>query len=522
MENTVKGVSPTQTYGSWGRVFPPKGIRYRNTTGNFSCNIVDSVYIGFEFREDCDNSDWGKNKIRNHTTGLKLGSLAELKEQYWKGNSFKGTCLTEAESSQTGRHTIFYYSNGSADYVPFPVFSSSNASWWVNLSKSGIPENDVCGTSIFGGEGIGFPFGGLGDRLIDMVGLFNPVDRFHQPIFGIELTSTDTAILSNTMVFGSFEQEMTWQFRQDVYDRLKPFENDFRDTSIFREYISQIEDGTINEFTEMNIIELDAYEAALAYSEQLSTLVSDIDSGWRELRIIDSSIYANQDSNQIASLQSNRTNLIDWMADRDSNLQILIAGANEVLENNLEELLDINDTLNHEGAADSLQILFNAIYYQTYGAGNADITASQYQTYESLAGNCPYLNLDIVHRSRAIVWSKNDTIRYDDSVICAPHGILVKSVKPLVYTKRPKSKIEYTVYPNPTKDVFRIAITEIPEKTLTIRISDILGREVYLDKGFENTNRHSVDAKTWQNGIYLLRISDGKNDIFTKQIQVIK
>ena len=521
-ENTVKGSFSSYPYPD--RNFPkfyPVGIYHNNSTGFHTCNMVDSMYTGTRFFMNCNNTDWKQNKTRNHFQGLNIGSNSSLKQQFKAGNSFTGTCNVEAISHQVAP-TQFYVSNPSADYMPSPRFPVSPI-WWSFIPPTSSTESDNCsGIISFSGGGEGLPIGIQGDFIVWRDGIYNPKGQNGQLIYGLELTSIDTTILTNTMTFNSFQPELTWQYRKDLYDKVKPFESELRDTSIFRDYLSQMEDGTINEFIEMNVIEQQSIEEMNASAVQIETLRHAIDSGWRQMVVLDSLVESAGNASQRAQRIQDRNLLTQWIRSQDSQLHVIVLAADSNNSEYIQQVQDIMDTLIPEGLSDSLSQVFHQLYYHTIGQGNSELSLPQYQTYQAIAAQCPFINVEAVYRSRIILMTKGDTTYYNDSLICSAHGIIVKSAKPLVYKPKTKTPITYKVYPNPSSDIIHIQISEVLSKKLRFVVNDILGREVYNEIRDMNSNRQTIDGSHWENGIYSLRILDSDNTIFKTQIQIRK
>jgi hypothetical protein len=147
----------------------------------------------------------------------------------------------------------------------------------------------------------------------------------------------------------------------------------------------------------------------------------------------------------------------------------------------------------------------------------------QIQTFTSLALHCPFENFEAVHRSRGILWSRGDTTIYYDSLLCAPLGITLKALRPIRYNPiQTKKELKFSLFPNPTADFAHVSLSFIPDMEFTFVVTDILGRELYKETRYMNTNRHSINLQTLENGLYLLRIQDNKSVIYHNQIHVLK
>ena len=77
----------------------------------------------------------------------------------------------------------------------------------------------------------------------------------------------------------------------------------------------------------------------------------------------------------------------------------------------------------------------------------------------------------------------------------------------------------FSLYPNPNDGNFTIKLNTSSTKNITIKVTDLRGTEVYLNSfrnnGFFNEN---IQLKNIQNGVYLININDGINNMTRKII----
>lgn len=517
----------------------PIGISYEASEGIYTCNTLNNIRTGARFFGACKNSQWRKNKIQNHYDGLRMDKGSSMVPQFntnnsgfqqGNGNTFTGTCDNFEANSQQTNPTLFYYANTNTNYIPNPSnppLTTINP-WWRRFTStpSAQWESDGCSITLRLPGGGGFPFGLYRETLVERPSppnTFSPLDRYSSPLHDIELSTIDTSLLTNTMTIGAFELEQLWQYRQLLFNKIKPFENEFRDTSIFRDYIIQMEDGSMNELTEINQVSEEAMEEFVQEMVEQDVLQQQIDSAYGQIAVLDSTIWADSTTDTVRQASRAAVDLLLASIDElDSIRGAIVAQARQDYLASIVGIQSINDSVEYEGVADSLAIRFNTIYYQTYGGLNTDLTPEQYATYESLANHCPMKNYDVVYRSRAIVEKYNDSIIWQDSVLCSQIGITLKSTKPIKYDKVVEKPITYSLYPNPTKSGINISISQIPKYPMTFIVSDILGREIYIKTEDMQMNVFSIDTKNWDHGVYHLRLLNGDQELYHGQIQLLK
>jgi hypothetical protein len=79
--------------------------------------------------------------------------------------------------------------------------------------------------------------------------------------------------------------------------------------------------------------------------------------------------------------------------------------------------------------------------------------------------------------------------------------------------------INVFLYPNPVKHTLNIQINGSVLSPITIQVSDLSGRVVYLEKRNIPSSATTVtlDVKQWQEQVYILKILNSKNEVVTTQ-----
>ena len=183
------------------------------------------------------------------------------------------------------------------------------------------------------------------------------------------------------------------------------------------------------------------------------------------------------------------------------------------LNNQNESVIPLN-------TVDSIQGIFNEIYYRTILADNYDLTEPDKSVFINLANMCPLLNPQAIHHARAIVgiWDKNTY--YNDAELCFQAGYAYKRA----IAKPAQTNIEMTctLSPNPTKDISYIHFRGIPNVSVQILISDITGRRLVIENKLLDKNIVEIDTKKFVNGIYFVNVYLDKKEIYQGKLEVLK
>jgi hypothetical protein len=64
-----------------------------------------------------------------------------------------------------------------------------------------------------------------------------------------------------------------------------------------------------------------------------------------------------------------------------------------------------------------------------------------------------------------------------------------------------------SVYPNPSTNQFQLVLNVAANQAMHYEVSDVMGKVVCTST--MNAGKSTIDASTWSNGIYTLKLVDG-------------
>ncbi|MBA3705637.1 MAG: T9SS type A sorting domain-containing protein [Bacteroidetes bacterium] len=132
------------------------------------------------------------------------------------------------------------------------------------------------------------------------------------------------------------------------------------------------------------------------------------------------------------------------------------------------------------------------------------------------------MSIDVSHasgiRTDALAWS-GDGNNFQNT---SKFGILTTSGNcTITSVKSDDNKPDFfTIYPNPANDKVKISFVTNTEKQVSLKVSDMLGREILtiLDKQNLGAGQHEYDFVIGVQGIYFVQLSSDKNQIAKKII----
>jgi bacillolysin len=77
-----------------------------------------------------------------------------------------------------------------------------------------------------------------------------------------------------------------------------------------------------------------------------------------------------------------------------------------------------------------------------------------------------------------------------------------------------------SVFPNPASDNIMVSFSTDETASISTEIIDMIGNSVYVskDETVEGVNNRKISTESLTNGIYFLKMSDGKNTVVKKFI----
>ncbi|MBK7853682.1 MAG: T9SS type A sorting domain-containing protein [Bacteroidetes bacterium] len=157
------------------------------------------------------------------------------------------------------------------------------------------------------------------------------------------------------------------------------------------------------------------------------------------------------------------------------------------------------------------QSLYN-IYLSTMARRRNQFTDTDKTVIEAIAQQCPKYGGDAVYMARAMVFTYNDSMIYNDTAACFGNLRQLNSTTPKNQTTVEQPTQIY-FYPVPAQDkiTFRYMVNE--GKVFQLTIYDTFGKIYFTKKYISNgeINEDIIDTKELPNGIYYYSTDTGKN-----------
>lgn len=137
---------------------------------------------------------------------------------------------------------------------------------------------------------------------------------------------------------------------------------------------------------------------------------------------------------------------------------------------------------------------------------------------QSIIHICPQAGGSAVYRARALYRTVNDTIEYNDSVVCRQENYFREEQaewEQFAQLKPIKDKLSLLIFPNPIASILYWHITSEHSDGL-ISIKDMMGKSLLQENVSAIKKDGSIDLSTLPHGLYLLHYSD-RDFITTKK-----
>jgi Secretion system C-terminal sorting domain len=501
--NWVSGNGPNGFNGSRGMYI------YGASYGNISCNDISYVSQPFDFTGMCDATQLKANSMGYSLYGLNINYSSYIGTQLHRGNLFNGPFSSgcganHGSTDQFDREqSKFTAHQSSGTYWPFSNGSCINNGLF-EYNPNGSPFS--CSSSNTCPNGVG------------------PMLR--QP--NNETTSEDEVMdkLDETLITGKlpesdYSKELQWTGRRHLYRRLNDNPTLKSKDRRYSEYLSNQVGTSIAEFEDFerqfsDLIKTEASKTVMIKynNEKISKIMTELSAFDTKLTEVDF-----KDVKAKKTLMDERRAYCDKMKTLGLQSEKVHASVSIWKKAELEKLASKNKRISAFNMLEDNQKQVNQIKIETTLADATTLTASQIETLERIAGQCPLSGGDAVFEARSLL-SISKEVYYDDEKLCKNQNQLVENV-PISKTVRPLSNSGLSISPNPAYNVLSVSFEGKIDDKGQMMIVNSLGKALKVNN--VNANQvYSIDVSDIPNGLYTLLIKIEGAATKTTQVSIIK
>lgn len=170
-----------------------------------------------------------------------------------------------------------------------------------------------------------------------------------------------------------------------------------------------------------------------------------------------------------------------------------------------------NNNFEPENYNEYLSKTVNDIYYRTYGRGVDTLTAQDITLLQGIIHICPQAGGPAVYRARALYITVNDTIVYNDSLVCREANFFRESQEEWeqkAAIKVKKDDLSVYLYPNPAKDKLMVLFNGDIDAG-KIEIYNLTGAIVATFNINKSSKNQELDISPMAEGYYLIHFTLG-------------
>lgn len=155
----------------------------------------------------------------------------------------------------------------------------------------------------------------------------------------------------------------------------------------------------------------------------------------------------------------------------------------------------------------------NDIFLNAFIGGDMNFDLPQQTQLQTIANQCIYDGGYGVFHARSLLGLSEFTV-YDDKVLCQPSGGQGQGL-----INNGEVVAEFEIFPNPAKDKVTVVFEE-QETEGFIRVTNVLGSEMLLEKVGQQSTQHSITTKGWEEGIFFVSLIFNNETIATKTLVI--
>jgi len=157
----------------------------------------------------------------------------------------------------------------------------------------------------------------------------------------------------------------------------------------------------------------------------------------------------------------------------------------------------------------------DGIYLSTIGKEIDTFTVAQSNDLFTIANQCPMVGGNAVYAARALYRQVNDTLAWDDQLLCLPHGILVKSM-------HQGQTMGMSLHPNPARDEVTLVLGLGLDGPGQFMVYNGLGTVVLRAPLEAEVVRHTLGTGSLAPGLYHYQVHGPSGLVGTGKLTIIR
>nr|MBK9650036.1 T9SS type A sorting domain-containing protein [Bacteroidota bacterium] len=418
------------------------------------CNITHRTEIGIDFVSDCNFSVIKGNSMFYHTIGFQLGA------KFNGGNSWSTGIIGDQATYQNGNNTYtlgnrFYGTNGNGAFgfsSMHSINSNASANQWIFVNNlSHKPPLPPYTLQVVG----------------NYLGSVLPFSPFWDPQIIYSYTCDNTCVVTHP------DPHRT------------QLENEINGI-IYGDTTNSVSDVLLYYSRAENVIGETNRDSSLADS---STIIADFIAA-QQSTFLGKMLKAEEILNLLLSNNGNATSLKTLALDLLDDVP-----PQYIFEQNALDLVIL--ILNHNGIIDG-----------------KFLNQGERQIVESIASQCPFKGGKAVYRARAIVWTYNPAMIFDNDDLCNDGAYFRNGIMPSNYA--------FYVAPNPTNENTIFYYQLQAYDNVNLQIVDVDGKVISTVDLETKKAQANLDVVNFANGIYTIKILARGSLIGCARLVIIK
>ncbi|MBV6405301.1 MAG: hypothetical protein GFGODING_02068 [Flavobacteriales bacterium] len=286
------------------------------------------------------------------------------------------------------------------------------------------------------------------------------------------LKELDERIASDSLENNPYTEETKWMLAADLYKKIDDEPALLDSLPVLEDFYTDLQGSTTAAFKAIDDDQRALYDLDSSVVAQLLTNRAQIE-GYLALvkdglePLSDSTLTPAQRQAILTGVAGYRQNIGDLSTWNATVLQLAADGktltANNVQAANTD--VTVNELIQEN------EKTVNDIYLATIGKDIDGFTTTQANDLFAIASQCPMLGGNAVFKARSLYWLIDDSVDFDDQLLCLPHGIIVKNL-----TERSSNAV--AVIPNPAVDEATLVLDRPLNTPGAFVVFNALGEEV--------------------------------------------
>ncbi len=325
-----------------------------------------------------------------------------------------------------------------------------------------------------------------------------------------EENSLRMAIAQNLITTVGYPEQTKWMLRYGLIRELNQNDSLLNNNDTLQDFYFNVAQFNLRQFTQVN----DSVAAIALYNQTTIDAMHANDSILKLYRTAVNDLF-------LLALDSSITDSINVLISGLLNQYQTIAVANNIMHNNLKALKQAavsygettNSAIIFNNFNEYLEQQVNDIFLRNYANNFDSLSVQDINFLAGIINICPQAGGPAIYKARALYQLFNDTLSFNDSIVCRQVGYFRESENKLMpYVNQIEQTLSFNIYPNPATDKLNIVLDGNLQEGI-FHIYNAQGVLIEVVKIAKDNHQKEIDLSNYADGLYVINYMTSNSNL---------